>query len=166
MRWLYLGSVYLHVLAAITWVGGSLFLAAVVVPVARRIEDPTERARLIGEVGRRFRGLGWLALATLVVTGALNAVGRWGEAAVINPAFYASAPGRLLALKVLLVGILLLMSAVHDFVLGPRLSALGRTAPDEPERLRLRRRTVSLARLELALGLVVVLLGVLLVRPG
>jgi uncharacterized membrane protein len=53
---------FLHVAAAITWIGGMLFIALVVVPVTRGLEDVALRRRLVQATGRRFRVVGWLAL--------------------------------------------------------------------------------------------------------
>ncbi|HEU4437873.1 MAG TPA: DUF4149 domain-containing protein, partial [Methylomirabilota bacterium] len=59
---------WLHVLAAITWIGGMLFIALVLVPITRRLEDPALRTRLVHEIGLRFRAVGWIALGVLLAT--------------------------------------------------------------------------------------------------
>ncbi len=59
----------LHVLAAITWIGGMVFVALVLVSITRRLTDPSLRTRLFHEVGVRFRAVGWIAVALLVATG-------------------------------------------------------------------------------------------------
>lgn len=166
MRSLYLVSVYLHILAAILWLGGMLFLAAVALPALRRMDDPRQRARLLSEVGRRFRVVGWACIGVLVLTGVLNAAGRWGWANLANPSFWRSEAGTLLGMKLILVTLMLAMSAYHDFALGPRLATLGHSSPGDPSLPQLRRRTVALARVEAVLGLAVVGLALLLVRPG
>ena len=45
---------WVHVLAAMTWVGGMLFIALVLVPTARTLGDSTIRTGLIRNSGRRF----------------------------------------------------------------------------------------------------------------
>ena len=105
---------FLHVLAAMAWIGGMLFIALVLVPVMRGIPDETSRRRLITEVGTRFRTIGWIALALLLATGALNLVSR---------PYLLEAPR--FQLKLGLVVVALVMSAIHDFVLGPRAGAPG-----------------------------------------
>jgi uncharacterized membrane protein len=59
-------SVFLHILSAIVWIGGILFLALVVVPAMRGL-PPAERAALSGAVGRRFRTVGWACIGVVVV---------------------------------------------------------------------------------------------------
>jgi uncharacterized membrane protein len=132
---------WLHVLAAITWIGGMLFIALVLVPVTRRLEDPTVRTRLVQETGRRFRTVGWIALIVLVVTGLLN---LWSHPGLL------SSPR--LHWKLGLVGLALILSAFHDFVLGPRAGAPG---ADPSARVR----ASWVARVNVLVVLVVVLLG-------
>jgi uncharacterized membrane protein len=132
---------WLHVLAAITWIGGMLFIALVLVPVTRRLEDPTVRTRLVQETGRRFRTVGWIALTVLVVTGLLN---LWSHPDLL------SSPR--LHWKLGLVGLALILSAFHDFVLGPRAGAPG---ADPSARVR----ASWVARVNVLVVLVVVLLG-------
>ena len=72
------------------------------------------RTRLVQETGRRFRTVGWIALTVLVVTGLLILS--------MHP-FLLSSPR--LQWKLGLVGLALILSAFHDFVLGPRAGAPG-----------------------------------------
>ncbi len=71
-RDLYLLNVTVHVLAAVLWLGSMFFLALVGAPVLRRVEPPATRAALFRELGIRYRTLGWITLAVLLVTGVLN----------------------------------------------------------------------------------------------
>jgi uncharacterized membrane protein len=132
---------WVHVLAAITWVGGMLFIALVLVPTARALGDATLRARLIRDSGQRFRAVAWIALGVLALTGLLN---LW-----LQPAWLHS--GRFHG-KLGLVGLALLLSAVHDFVLGPRASLPG---ADPSARVR----ASWIARLNVLVALAIVLLG-------
>jgi putative copper resistance protein D len=137
---------WLHVVAAITWIGGMLFIALVLVPVARRLADPTVRVKLVQDTGRRFRTVGWIALGVLVVTGLLN---LW-----IHPGLLASPR---LHWKLGLVMLALILSVLHDFALGPRAGAPGA----DPA---LRVRASWLARINLLVALVIVALGLSLLR--
>ena len=133
---------WLHVTAAVMWLGGMLFIALVLVPVTRRVQDPDLRSELISQTGKRFRTVAWIALAVLVATGLAILFRRpW---LLRLPAFQ---------LKVALVVLALGLSALHDFVLGPRVGKLppGVTAPQ--------RRVSWIARINVLIVLTVVLLG-------
>jgi hypothetical protein len=69
--------------------------------------------------------------------------------------------GHALSLKLLAVAAMLLVSSIHDFVLGPR---AGRAAPGSPDAIALRIRAARLARLNALLGVVVVVAAVMLAR--
>lgn len=64
-------SVFLHILAAVVWVGGMLFLVLVAVPVLRGLPD-RQRAEVVARVGERFRPVAWLCIGLLLVTGVAN----------------------------------------------------------------------------------------------
>ena len=64
-------NVWIHVLMASVWVGGLLYTAVIVVPftVGRA---PEERQQILRGLARRFRWMGWSALAVAVLTGLGN----------------------------------------------------------------------------------------------
>jgi uncharacterized membrane protein len=59
----------LHMAATVSWVGGLLFQAAILMPAIQRSLDPAAAARLLETLRRRFDPLAWLSLAVLVATG-------------------------------------------------------------------------------------------------
>lgn len=102
----------LHLLSAAVWVGGTVTLVFIGVPVIRTLEGE-ERIRAMRMLGRRWRPLGWSALGVLVVTGlALAALERDDADAGFDA---------VLTAKIVFVGVLLCTAYLHDFVLGPRL---------------------------------------------
>ena len=158
-------GVTLHVLAALLWLGGMFFLAAVGAPVLRRVEPPALRARLFRELGERFRAVGWACIGVLLVTGTANLWfrGWWGMEVWGSGAFWASRPGRALGWKLAAVAVMVAASAVHDFVQGPRAARL---APGTPEAVAARSRAAWLARVNAAVGIVLVAVAVRLARGG
>jgi putative copper export protein len=129
---------FLHLAAALTWVGGMLFVALVLVPVSRRLEDPLLRRRLMHDAGVRFRAVGWVAMGVLVATGLVNI---WLRPELLTL-------GRFWV-KVGLVALAIVLSALHDFVLGPRASR-----PDAPPSARPAASWVARMNLVLVLGIV------------
>ena len=156
-------SVYLHVLAAIFWLGGMFFLATVGAPVLRRVEPPTLRASLFRQLGARFRTAGWIAIAILVATGVTNLKfrGLLSTAVLGDAGFWRTPLGIALAIKLACVVLMIGLSALHDFWLGP---AAGRLDPDTPEAARLRRASSWVARVNALIGLVLLYAAVRLAR--
>lgn len=155
----------LHLLAALLWLGGMFFLAVVAAPVLRSVDPPPLRAALFQRIGARFRTVGWIAIAVLLATGVGNLAFRglleWETLG--DGAFWTGRYGRTLAWKLGLVGAMVGISAVHDFVEGPRASRL---EPGSPAALRARRRSAWLARVNALLGVALVLAAVRLARGG
>ncbi|HSJ63441.1 MAG TPA: DUF4149 domain-containing protein [Gemmatimonadaceae bacterium] len=166
MSLLYYVNVSLHVLAAVVWIGGMLFLGAVGAPALRAVEPPALRQELFRALGIRFRGIGWGAIVLLVATGIVNLHYRgwlhW-EGVFGSAAFWRTVTGHALAVKLVAVTAMIGVSAAHDFWLGP---AAVRTAPGTSEAMRLRRRAALIARANALLGVVVVLAAIVLTRGG
>jgi putative copper resistance protein D len=97
-------------------------------------------------VGVRFRTVGWIAVGLLVATGLGN---LW-----LHPYLWSSPR---LRWKLGLVALALILAILHDFVLGPRAGAPG-TDPS------VRIHASWLARINVLVVLVIVLLGLSLLR--
>jgi len=166
---LYQLAVLIHLLSAVVYAGGMLFLVLVLVPVVRRGANSREEAtRLLGQVGRQFRPVGWVCLILLVASGAYLAADHWGIGVT---EFFQRADwfARTLQIKTALVAVVLALSAFHDFVLGPRLTKLIeaslQTGPLGLPEIRQNRRTVVwIARANLLLVLAIIVAAVMLTR--
>lgn len=164
MHALYLVSVWLHVIAAITWIGGMLFLVMVVVPWLRH-GDRAVAATLLRETGARFRNVGWACFAIALVTGTFQLWVRGVRLGdFVRSEWLASELGRTVVLKLAIFALVLLVSAVHDFAIGPRAALAIERDPGSPRAERLRRRASLLGRANVGFALVLVALGVGLVR--
>jgi uncharacterized membrane protein len=140
-----------HLLAAIVWVGGTVALVFVSVPPAQRLEGP-QRAAMLRELGRRWRPIGWSALAVAIASGA------W--IASLEHAFDTT-PTRfdvVLAFKGALVGLLVAGAYLHDFVLGPGLARQIREGRPQS----LRPVLVAIGRLNLLITIALPILGAVL----
>lgn len=165
MHAFYIFSVWLHVLAAAVWIGGMVFIALVLVPATRRPEHRGVAASLVRWTGRRFRWIGWLGLALLLLTGAFSMAQRgfvWAD--LVSGKVWEDPFGQLVGVKLLLVAVILFLSVLHDFVIGPRATDLLQNNPGSPQALKFRRQASWIGRFNLLLALVVVALGVMLTR--
>jgi len=158
-------SVTLHVLAAMLWLGGMFFLAAVGAPVLRRVQPPERRAELFQKLGVQFRRVGWSAIAVLIFTGIVNLHYRrlLGSGVMGTAAFWSSRYGQALAWKLGSVMVLIVLSAVHDFVIGPLAS---RYPAASAEASRYRQLAAWMARLSVLVGIVLVFAAVRVARGG
>ncbi|MCC7024012.1 MAG: DUF4149 domain-containing protein [Thermomicrobiales bacterium] len=157
-------SVFVHVVSAVVWVGGMLFLALVIAPATRQM-PPAERGPLFSIVGRRFRTIGWLCIALLIATGIANVAFRgvtWGD--VASGRLLTSDFGRVLTAKLAVIAVMIALSLAHDLLLGPA-SAAARPDPVLLQRAAaLRRRAALVGRVNTLLALLVLALAVALVR--
>lgn len=141
--------VAVHLLAAAVWVGGTVALVFVAVPVITRLEGE-ERGKALKLLGTRWRPIGYGALGVAVVTGLLLADDDLDGAS--------AGFGVVLAVKMAAVALMIGMSLLHDFVLGPRLAAQVRAGQPPTERPRL----VLVGRIAFVLTILVPVLGVTL----
>jgi uncharacterized membrane protein len=157
-------NVTIHVLAAMLWLGGMFFLGVVGAPVLRAIDPPPLRQRLFQELGTRFRRVGWWSIAVLVVTGVVNLHYRgwlhW-NGVLGSPDFWRTSVGHALAGKLVVVTVMLAVSTIHDFVIGP---LAGRATPGSAEAIQFRRRAAVFARANAILGILLVVAAVRLAR--
>jgi uncharacterized membrane protein len=106
----------LHVLSASVWVGGTVALVFVGVPAIRKLEGES-RAIAMRALGRRWRPIGWSAMAVAILSGLWLTERHGGfHHAALDTDF-----DRTLILKSVLVALLVVGGLLHDFVLGPRL---------------------------------------------
>ena len=114
----YVACVWFHVLAACVWIGSMVFFAAAVVPTLRRPEVRPSAAMLLGVLGPRFRVLGLASLGTLLVSGTFllgyHGVG-WSALTPGGP-WWSSTFAHTLIHKLLLVGVVIVTSVVHEIV--------------------------------------------------
>lgn len=98
------GILFLHLLSAITWVGGNILFFAV---APRLRTEPGGGTAALRVLGRTFRVLSWVAFATLLTTGAYFLTHGWD---------YRTWP---LSFKLVLVATVLLLKVLHDFWIAP-----------------------------------------------
>ncbi|MFQ5586602.1 MAG: DUF4149 domain-containing protein [Thermodesulfobacteriota bacterium] len=149
-------TLFLHLIAALFWVGGMLFLVFIIAPFLMTLE-PQDRSRVYQFVGQKYRGLGWIAIILLLITGPLNLYYLGiPPSSIADASFLASKYGRTLLIKLLLIATLVISSLMHDFYIGPkargdrRYSTLART----------------LGRMNLVLALFIALFAVFLRAGG
>lgn len=149
--------VWLHLLAALVFLGGLLFHNHVFVPSILAAVRTDPGARLVWlNVLRKFRRLAWTALSLIILSG-LYHLSRLPSPAVL----FESSAGSFLAWKLALVILLVFLSAHRDFGLASRMIRILEHGGDP---LPLQRRMSWIDRIILVLGVSVLFLGLRLSR--
>lgn len=104
---------FVHVTAAMGWVGGQLLLSGVVLPVLRSNLEPTARVPLVHATARRFALVANVALLPLLLVTGLGLLWHRG---VTMATFSDPGYGRLLSIKLTLVVLSIVLAAVHGVV--------------------------------------------------
>ncbi|MEX0929566.1 MAG: CopD family protein [Balneolales bacterium] len=165
MRTIYLISVYIHLLAMMVWLGGMAFMAMIVIPVTRKKMFRSMSAGLIRTTGERFRPVAWVCLSLLLVSGIFMLGSRgfsWAD--LWTGRLFQGTFGLIFAHKLVFFGVILFISGIHDFYLGPKAARLLSGSADQPVTGRFRKLSSWAGRINMLLGLIVVMLGVMLVR--
>lgn len=142
---------WLHVLAAVVFIGPQIFLAAVAMPALRSLEDAKSRQQAIRAITRGFGALGGAALALLLITGIYNYYQY--DQFVDNdlfPRYFMT-----MQIKLTLVTIVIILTALHGAVFGRRLQALQESGASEAELATARQRSMiaSIATLVVSVGI-------------
>ena len=144
-------AIFLHVLGVVVWMGGVMYQAHVLLPMARR-----GQVVAFALAARRARPVAWTALALIVLTGLYN-VTRLGP---LDRVMHSGA-ATLLAGKLGLVLVLVALAGQRDFAQVTRLNRLVANAGDPAPALSV---IAWLDRIALLLGLVIIYLGLAISR--
>ena len=110
---------WLHLLAAMTWIGGLVFQVLVVFPTLARFAPTGERLRFALSLEARFRVILWPAVGMVLFTGLVNLMNVWYATVVtagsISPRFIP-----LLSVKLSLVVGMIAVQAVQQLLIYPR----------------------------------------------
>jgi putative copper export protein len=140
-------ALWLHLVGVVVWLGGVVYQAHILLPMARRVGAAT----FVG-AARRQRPIGWTALALIVLTGFYNVTQLGPVERVME-----SGAGLLLAGKFILVLIVIAVAGQRDFTQLVRLELALKTNEDPTPSLRaiawLDRITIVLAIIIMYLGL-------------
>jgi len=108
---------WVHLVSAAIWVGGGIFLGAVLAPILKQSAlNLEERISLMIRVGRRFNIIAIPSLAVLIATGVYNARGLLSHPDLLLETSY----GTYLVIKIILVAAVIATYAVHVKVIDAK----------------------------------------------
>lgn len=163
-------AIWMHILGVALFVGPQFLLAFAWVPASRNIPDTPSRLAAMRTMTTRFAWLGGAGLTLILIAGLYL---------IFTFRSYYSLPGRdemgfldlrygvLFCIKMTVLAVMLTVTALHTFVVGPKLlrrmeaSAAAEPVP-ESEIAGIRRQSMLLSVSGLAMALAVMVLGVML----
>ncbi len=101
---------WIHLISASIWVGGSIFIGIVLVPVLKTMTTSMEeRLQIMIKVGRRFNKIAVPSLIILIITGVYSSHQLLSKPELLLSSSY----GNLLIIKIILVIALIIVFTVH-----------------------------------------------------
>ncbi|GIV28316.1 MAG: hypothetical protein KatS3mg027_2130 [Bacteroidia bacterium] len=155
---MYLFSLYIHVITAIIWIGGQLFLPLVLIPALKKIEcdNPIKRSIVI-ETGIVFSKVGKWLMLIFVLTGIGNFYFKFHSFQI---EIFQSRYGELLLLKVTLFLIMLAINFYHEIKVGLRMKEY----LNNEEYERIRKIASITGRITLLLSLIIAFIGLYITK--
>lgn len=149
---------WVHLISAVVFVGGSYFMWMVLVPASYKLAtDESERTKIVGRIAKEFARVVNPSLVVLVVTGLYNMTWYLGSMSQL----YDSYAGHLLLAKIVAVGLLIALLYVSNVYYGRRIMRLAREGKiEELTATRKTSRIVSFANLGL-MALILLLVAVM-----
>lgn len=141
---------WLHLLGAVIWVGGIIFILYIAIPSSRQVLGP-DAGKLMGEVSKRFTPVANYSILAIVIAGIVLTwkKGLWGGS------FYFEGPQSIiLFLKYLLALIMIGIHFYRGLVLAPRI-----TAAEPSQKPWLQKISLNLVKVNLWLGVIILLLS-------
>lgn len=149
---------WLHMLATILWIGGLAALSLIVLPAARQVLDPVAYADLLAALQKRLDPFGWFSVIVLLASGMLQMSSSPNYAGFLSiSGLWANS----ILIKHILFGLMVIVSGYITWGLLPalrRAAILQASGKDVPDGETLKKRELFLLRLNLILGVLVLLL--------
>ncbi len=103
---------WIHLLAAISWIGGTLFVWFVLKPEYQQPAVPKEELGIFYRIEERFKTIRWISLMTLLVTGIYNLIHE-GDSSRMESEW-----GKFLMIKMFFVVLVIGLMGINDFILS------------------------------------------------
>lgn len=109
---------FVHVISAVVWAGGMIFLAFFLNPALKKQMADRERLLILARVAGTFKTGAWTAIFLLLVTGLMNLHEVYLEGKLSSPSYRL-----VIGSKIFLALLAMALSFAHDFFLGPAYAA-------------------------------------------
>src|SRR5690606_25567333 len=105
---------WLHLLAAIVWIGGLSFISMVLVPTLRNPQLRPQALLLLRTTGRKFQRVAYATFMTLGITGVANLYLKAGGSLEVVGSLMRTSYGHVLEAKVTIVLVIIGLALYHD----------------------------------------------------
>ncbi|MFQ5940484.1 MAG: CopD family protein [Nitrososphaerales archaeon] len=150
---------WIHLISASIWVGGSIFIGIVLVPMLKSLANTdNERMMLMIKIGRRFNRIALPALIVLLATG------------VYKAHFFLSSPntlldsdyGIILVVKISVVSSMLVLVGIHVRISNGKMEQRLTNANSDSRLVKLRTRIIWLGRIIVGQSIAILLFAAML----
>lgn len=148
---------FIHILAAVMFIGPQIFLVAAGIPAARTVQDLKARGAAIRMMTGRFGWIGGGALVVLLITGLINYAHANDDGELDFKRYF-----MVLQIKLTLVAVVVVGTVLHGWVFGKRLQDLQEAGASEAEIARVRRWSGLMSMLTLVVSVAILLLAAML----
>lgn len=141
----------LHLLCAVVWIGGMIFMNLILMPGIQKLEPPL-RGAVVGVVAKRFTVAAWISIIVLLITGGLK-----------TPPGMMFAPeshyGMMLMIKHIIILLAIIIGLTISLSVAPRVVKLAPKAGEAPapEFLSAQKMLKMLSTINMILGIVIVI---------
>jgi len=151
---------WVHLVAASIWVGGSIFIGIVFAPLLKTMSDSVAgRLSIMIRVGRKFNKIAVPSLVALMATGIYNSSNLLRHPNLILSTTY----GQILVVKVALVIILLITFAIHVRLIRTEIESRIDSGQVSDQLLqKIRSRIITLGRITVIVSVAILLMAALL----
>lgn len=150
-------NLFVHILAAVVFIGPQIFLVAAGIPAARTVQDLKQRGAAIRMMTGRFGWIGGGALIVLVITGVINYIHSNNNGDLEFKRFFV-----VLQIKLVLVALVIIGTVMHGAIFGRRLQQLQEDDASDAEIARVRRWSGLMSATTLTLSIAILFLAALL----
>jgi uncharacterized membrane protein len=148
---------WIHIFAAVVFIGPQVFLVVVTIPALRSVADAQVRRELTRKVTMGFGMVGGAALAVLVLTGLWNYQEANDQGLLDFKRYFIA-----LQIKLTLVTIVVILTIVHGAFLGRRLQRLQESDASEAELAQARMWSMATSMATLAASIAILLCAAVL----
>ena len=152
--------IWIHLISASIWVGGSIFIGIVLAPLLKTMSDSLEgRLRIMFRVGRRFNKIAIPSLIILIITGIYNS-----QSILSKPEFLLDSNyGIVLVIKIILVIALIATFAAHVKTISKeKENKIMSNRMSDVEIQKIRKRVIILGQITIALSVAILFMAALL----